>query len=115
MNNEKFALENEKNPFVWMKKIKSRDETYYKKQKLTKFEELEEILIMGLRLEEGIDLENVFQNISRDFFNEIVTIEKLEFLTTQGLLEKQKKSMRKIQLTDDGILKLDSVVEFLLN
>ena len=115
VKNEKFALENEKNPFIWMKKIKSRDETYYKKQKLTKFEELEEILIMGLRLEEGIDLKNVFKNISRDFFYEIATIEKLNFLTAQGFLKKQEKSDLKIQLTDEGILKLDSVVEFLLN
>ena len=73
---------------------------------LTELDQLEEILLMGLRTTEGvIDLD---KKISPDIVESILSQDKLNFLRAQGLLKPDQ-----LCLTDAGMIKLDSIVEFL--
>lgn len=95
----------------WLQKISANQSTYAIKRELSEQEQLEETFIMGLRLTNGIDLQNITAKFSEFLLSPILS--RIEFLSQQGLL--QKTSQNFIKLTEQGLLKTNSVIDFLLS
>ncbi len=72
-------------PDLWLKKAKEKNgiQTI---DKITQIELIEELILMGLRLEKGIE-NKLFKEICKKDFNEIFNLEKLKKLENLGLLE----------------------------
>ena len=79
-----------------------------KKSILTQQEIIEEFLIMGLRINKGINLENLQKNINCNSFYEILNVENINILSNFGLIEANNTN---IKLTKKGFLLLNSVIE----
>ena len=109
--NYKYATEKIRNPFEWAKAIEEKQESYSVFSKLNEEEILQEILIMKLRLVKELDLCDLYKKVSKNAVQKMISYKKLEFLHSQGLIKLQNPT--KIRLTESGILKLNSIVEFL--
>ena len=114
LQNERCALENERNPFEWLQKIQNREDYIIHKQYLSKKEELEEIFIMGMRLSKGLNITALFENIPAEILGKVITHKKINFLVSKGLLIPEALNDNYLQLTSEGFLKLDSIIEFFL-
>ncbi|GHT99150.1 coproporphyrinogen III oxidase [Alphaproteobacteria bacterium] len=97
-------------PYAWKKSLEQKSDARESTKILSSREKLEEMLIMGLRLNEGIELKDIHENNSEDVISEILGPEKIRFLINKQLLIEHPT---KLQLTEAGLLILDSVVEFL--
>lgn len=74
-------------------------------------EQLEEMIITGLRKISGIKFSELLQRIPKEIVLKIITPEKIKFLQEQNLIYHQPDV---IKLTSEGMIKLDSVVEKIL-
>ena len=63
---------------------------------------------MGLRINKGINLENLQKNINCNSFYEILNVENINVLSNFGLIEANNTN---IKLTKKGFLLLNSVIE----
>jgi oxygen-independent coproporphyrinogen-3 oxidase len=99
-------------PFLWKAAIDQSKMTFSQTNILTEEEKLTEIIIMGLRLVNGITIDDLYKKISPKIVDRIVSKEKLKFLREKKLIEDETRS--KIQPTKSGLKKADSIVEFLL-
>lgn len=111
--NYKYATEKIRSPFEWEKAIEERKETCSVFSKINEEEILQEILIMKLRLIKELDLCDLYEEVSKNIVEEMISYKKLEFLQSQGLIKLQ--NLTQIKLTESGMLKLNSIVEFLCN
>ena len=93
------------------KAIEEKNETYSLFSKLNEEEILQELLIMKLRLLKELDLCDLYKEVSKNTVEKIISRKKLQFLQSQRLIKVQ--NLKKIKLTKTGILKLNSIVEFL--
>ena len=66
---------------------------------------------MKLRLLKELDLCDLYKEVSKNTVEKIISRKKLQFLQSQRLIKVQ--NLKKIKLTKTGILKLNSIVEFL--
>jgi len=87
-------FENEKNrraisllcePSAWLNKVESDGIAIQKIEEITQDELLEELILMGLRLEEGIDEKYFYPHFSKKF-REIFDYKKLEKMQDDGLI-----------------------------
>ncbi|GHT92165.1 hypothetical protein FACS1894122_05630 [Alphaproteobacteria bacterium] len=97
-------------PYAWKKSLEQKSDARESSKVLSPREKLEETLIMGLRLNEGIELKNIHENNSKDVVSEVLSDEKIRFLIDKQLVVEH---LTKLQLTEAGLERLDSVVEFL--
>lgn len=81
-------------------------------RELTEEEELQEIIITGLRVSAGLNMQNVYKRIPKNIVDGTLTLNKLQFLRNNEFIE---NDLNKIQLTEAGVIKLNSVIEFLLS
>ena len=118
IDGKKHAMQKMRDPFEWAKNLQefNRDKVVTKNrlwkinQPLSEEEVLKEYLIVGLRLLEGIEMENLAWYVSRNTIEKILSSSKLNFLRTRRLLRKDK-----LRLTKFGLAKINSVLEFLCN
>lgn len=71
-------------------------------------DQLEEMILTGLRKISGIKISELFQQIPEQIVRKIITQDKLNFLRKCKLIEPQDD---KIQLTAEGLMKINSVIE----
>ena len=108
INQKRYSFQNIKNPTKWHEKCIKNQNGISKKSILTQQEIIEEFLIMGLRINKGINLENLQKNINCNSFYEILNVENINILSNFGLIEANNTN---IKLTKKGFLLLNSVVE----
>ncbi len=109
-NDQKYELKKFRDINKWKSRLSENLSTYEEKKALTKSEQLEESFIMGLRLSEGISLEKLKSKFSKALLNPI--FKKIQILSRENLFEESKTH---IKLTEDGILKQNSVIGFLFD
>ena len=80
---------------------------HLRQEELTPFERAEELLIMGLRLTEGIN-KNYFAERCGLNFDDLCNPQKISEFTTLGLLINNPDSIR---LTDSGFLVMNKIIE----
>lgn len=78
---------------------------------LTQKEILEEMVIAGLRKISGIAFSELYQQVTEDFVRKTITDDKIDFLLRHQLIYDHSD---RLQLTHDGLMKLDSVIDLLM-
>jgi putative oxygen-independent coproporphyrinogen III oxidase len=99
----KRATMSEKHPERWLEKVEAHGQGLVVDEPLTAEEAADEMLLMGLRLREGVPSERYRQMSGRG-----ISPERLEFLREHGLIESAADG--RLRTTLDGWLVLDSVV-----
>ncbi|MCL6705751.1 radical SAM family heme chaperone HemW [Pseudomonas sp. R2.Fl] len=99
----KLATATERNPEQWLGLVENRGEGIVDQERLGRDEQADELLLMGLRLREGVDLARWQQLSGRD-----PDPDREEFLLGHGFIERIGNS--RLRCTPKGMLVLDSVV-----
>ncbi|MDR2794366.1 MAG: radical SAM family heme chaperone HemW [Holosporaceae bacterium] len=112
IDGRKYEIKKISSPEKWADALKNKENTVSIQKMLSFQEELEERVIMGLRLIDGVDMKNLREVIPGKNICQTLSDQKIYFLMTHDLLEKNNE---KIKLTYLGTLKMNSVLEFLLS
>ena len=102
----KFSYHNIKNPENWLEKSLTENNPIQEIKRLSKLQEFEETIMMGLRIDEGINLNDIQKKLGVKL-NE----ERLEYLINLKFISKNKNNLR---LLKKGKLLLDKVIQELL-
>lgn len=108
IGDQKYELKKIRDINKWKSRLFEGLSTYEERKSLTKFEQLEEIFIMGLRLSEGISIKRLNSKFSNYLLRPIY--KKIASILDTGLFE---KSQTHIKLSEDGLIKQNSMIEFL--
>lgn len=100
---EKLATATEKHPETWLSLVEERGHGVIDEEHLDREEQADELLLMGLRLREGIDLVRWCALSGRE-----PDPDREQFLISQGFIERLGNS--RLRCTPSGMLILDSVV-----
>lgn len=112
-----FATEKIGDPKGWAEAVRGGLGAYSAWYELSEEEILEEILIMRLRLvQKPLCMKELYEAVSNDVVDRIITENKLSFLRELQMIEEIEASDlgAAIKLTDAGILRLNSIIEFLV-
>lgn len=101
--NGKFATATERHPETWLAAVEARGEGLVEDVSLTREEQGDEFLLMGLRLVEGVDLAR-FEAIS----DRRIDPRRVADLVEHGMVERLSDS--RMRVTPAGLLVLDAVV-----
>jgi oxygen-independent coproporphyrinogen-3 oxidase len=109
INTEKgrIAIQNIKEPLLWAKNVSKKKNGISIKSYLSKEEIINEYILMGLRIKNGIDAEK----IKEENFYEILDKKNIELLENNELILANEKN---IKLTKKGFLLLNSIIEKLI-
>jgi putative oxygen-independent coproporphyrinogen III oxidase len=97
------ATATEKHPENWLSLVEARGHGLVSDEKLSRLEQADELLVMGLRLAEGIDAAR-FEKLSGTSFN----AERVSFLEREGLIERGENA--RLRVTPAGFPLLDAIV-----
>ncbi|HBF31031.1 radical SAM family heme chaperone HemW [Rhizobium sp.] len=100
---DKMATVTEKHPETWLEKVEQHGDGMIEQDLLGPDEQSDELLLMGLRLREGVDLARWQQLSGRD-----PDPEREQFLLEHGFIERLGNS--RLRCTPKGMLVLDAVV-----
>ncbi|MDR2107762.1 MAG: radical SAM family heme chaperone HemW [Holosporaceae bacterium] len=110
VNGQKIEAKKISDPFLWANAVAENRNAFSLFNILTEEEKLQEAIITGLRLIEGISADELCAKVSPEVVHRIVSPQKLEFLRKKRLLAKEK-----IRLTRVGLKRMNAVLEFLLS
>jgi len=99
----KFATATERNPEAWLEAVRIQGHGMIEHVSLEHEEQADEMLLMGLRLREGLDLVRWSERSGR-----MLDPDKEDFLIGHGFLERLGNA--RIRCTPQGMLILDAVV-----
>ena len=99
-------------PTKWLQEVSNNGSGIQNINKLSKIEMIEEMLMMGLRLEKGIDI-NYLENKTGRKLSEIIDIKIAAYYKAQGLLTWDNEEAN-IKLTDKGLMLHSYIVPRLL-
>ncbi|TAN50703.1 MAG: radical SAM family heme chaperone HemW [Rhodospirillales bacterium] len=105
-----YITECQPNPALWLRQVQDKGHGYKAAQFLLPGERAEELVLMGLRLAEGIDLDRFLQLSGFDLF-EVIDPAACRRLVKDGFLAEKPG---RLQVTDEGRLLLDSLTRVLL-
>lgn len=108
INQKRYSIQNLKKPLNWLDKTLKNKNGISIKKLLSKQEIIEEYLIMGLRIKDGIKIKNLQKNIDCNNLYDILDKSNIEFLAKLNLINANDKN---IKLTKNGFLLLNSVIE----
>ncbi|THF47067.1 radical SAM family heme chaperone HemW [Allorhizobium terrae] len=100
---DKMATVTEKHPETWLERVEKHGDGMIEQDLLGPDEQSDELLLMGLRLREGVDLARWQQLSGRD-----PDPEREQFLLEHGFIERLGNS--RLRCTPKGMLVLDAVV-----
>jgi len=99
----RIATSTEKNPERWLALVEASGHGLVEEEKLSQLEQADEMLVMGLRLAEGIDVAR-FERLTGVSLNP----ERVSFLESEGLVERSHDS--RLRVTASGFPLLDAIV-----
>lgn len=99
----KYATATERHPETWLAAVAAKGHGMVEQESLERDEQADEMLLMGLRLREGLDLARWSELAGRG-----LDPEREAFLIEHGLLERLGNS--RLRCTQSGMLVLDAVV-----
>lgn len=104
---QKSSLKNLRAPETWLKHVESRGEGIEEKDPLPLQQQIDECLLMGLRLKKGISQARLQELFGKDFYN-ILDISEVEWLQEQGFLNFNKENLA---VTPKGRLCLNAIIQ----
>ncbi len=99
----RIATSTEKYPERWLARVEQNGHGLIEEEKLSQLEQADEMLVMGLRLAEGIDVGR-FERLTGVSLN----AERVSFLEREGLVERGENS--RLRVTPTGFPLLDAIV-----
>ncbi len=99
----RIATSTEKNPERWLARVEEKGHGLVEQEELSKLEQADEMLVMGLRLAEGIDVAR-FERLTGVSLNP----ERVSFLESEGLVERSPDA--RLRVTPSGFPMLDAIV-----
>jgi oxygen-independent coproporphyrinogen-3 oxidase len=99
----RIATSTEKHPERWLTRVEQDGHGLIEEEKLSHLEQADEMLVMGLRLAEGIDVAR-FERLTGVSLN----AERVSFLESEGLVERGENS--RLRVTPSGFPLLDAIV-----
>ncbi|WP_342667216.1 radical SAM family heme chaperone HemW [Kiloniella spongiae] len=106
----KIATRQHRAPEIWLSTVEQAGHATRTHSSISDTERFEEMLMMGLRLSDGIKLKDI-QNETGLNLSDFIQLTKVEQLEQEGLLSLDK---RRIRATDEGRTRLNSVLSYLL-
>jgi len=103
LGRDRFATANEKHPETWLRRLEETGSAAVDDTLLTREEQGDEFLLMGLRLSEGVDLQRYERIGGRE-----INRRRIDDLIEHGMIERLDGS--RVRTTPAGALVLDSVV-----
>jgi putative oxygen-independent coproporphyrinogen III oxidase len=103
VDGKRMAQATEKSPEAWLTKVERDGFGLIEDQSLTSEEQGDEMLVMGLRLREGIDLERYHKLAGRE-----INPDQIAFLESQGFVERVGQT--RLRVTPAGFPVLDAIV-----
>jgi oxygen-independent coproporphyrinogen-3 oxidase len=94
-------------PEKWLEKVENEGFGMQKQEKISQNEFLEEFLLMGLRLKDGIRNQDFINNFDKNIAD-LIDIFKLQPLIEQNLLLCDENC---IKITDEGRLLTNSIID----
>ncbi len=110
LNGVKTATRAHKAPELWMQRVQRDGHGAHEMESVTQEQRAREMLMMGLRLMEGVSLEN-FRKEADTEFSAFVNPKQAKILVEEGLLDISGDVVR---ATPDGRQRLDALLKFLL-
>lgn len=107
----RYNIENENLPQKWLDNVYNYGFGYSLKGQIPKNEFIEEILLMGLRLRSGINIDNLQNYIKVNNIKDLINDKYLNVLKTNDIIEINEKNLR-INMNYFNVL--DSIIEKLL-
>ncbi len=107
----RYAIQNLKNPIAWLDKCIQKSNGISLKTKLLEKEIVEEFVLMGLRIKDGIKLSDLQKNVNVNSLYEVLDKKNIEFLSKNGLIVENGEN---IKIKGDGFLLLNSIIEKIL-
>ena len=99
----RIATSTEKNPERWLAQVEDKGHGLVEEEKLSQLEQADEMLVMGLRLAEGIDVAR-FERLTGVSLN----ADRVSFLESEGLVERSDDL--RLRVTASGFPLLDAIV-----
>ncbi len=94
-------------PLMWLRKVEESGAGIQKLEKISAQELVEELILMGLRLRDGVEDEIFIQHFGKKL-NEILNFKNLQKLENQGLIKIAQSS---IKIPDQSRLLTNSIIE----
>lgn len=110
LDHQKFATRTHRAPEIWLDKVLKKGHGYHNFEEILTRECFTEMMMMGLRLKQGIEIQNI-EKITGKNWQEVLRMDKLESLQNEGYLTLSKTH---IKPTQDGMQRLNSLLSFLL-
>ena len=111
LNADKFATRAHRAPELWMERVRQHGHGAHDMEKVTPDQRGREMLMMGLRLMEGVDLAGFTTETGKNF-SDFVNPQKAKLLLEEGLLD---ISGTTVAATRAGRQRLNAVLAFLLS
>lgn len=106
----KFATRTHRAPDIWLNKCEAQGHGYHDFEDVNAEERFSEMMMMGLRLKEGIAFEDIEHEIKQDW-RMLIRQDKAQHLVDEGMLE---ITPNHIKPTREGMQRLNSLLSYLL-
>ncbi|HPF78052.1 MAG TPA: radical SAM family heme chaperone HemW [Alphaproteobacteria bacterium] len=110
LDQKKFATRTHRAPDIWLKKINEDGNGYHPFEEVASEERLTEMMMMGLRLNTGVELAQIERETQQDW-RMALRQDKVQNLVDEGLLILTKTH---IKPTSEGMQRLNGVLSYLL-
>lgn len=110
LSDKKYATRTHRAPDIWLDKVANDGHGFHPFEEVNKEECFTEMMMMGLRLRAGIELENISRETGQDW-RMVLRQDKLQHLVDEGLLE---LTSTHIKPTLDGMQRLNGLLAYLL-
>jgi len=107
----RYAIQNLRNPVKWLKRCNQLSNGISIKSKLSTQEIIDEFVLMGLRIKNGIELSNLQRNLEVNNLYQILNKKNIEMLSKNGLISANAKN---IKINSKGFLLLNSIIAKIL-
>lgn len=111
VNKRWYATQKFSSPKIWLQKSLEKNLTLYKNDKISEHERAQEILLTGLRLYNGINIQVLLKKLKLNSENEIIDIIELKKFKKLGLIDINKSI---IKITKQGFPVLNHITSKLL-
>lgn len=110
IKNKRYSIENTKDPIKWLNNCINKGRSG-KKYALNEEEIIEEFILMGLRIKNGINLKDIQKNIQTESLYDILNEKNIKILEQNNFLTATDKN---IKIKNDGFILLNSIIEKIL-
>lgn len=107
LNKQWYATQKFSAPTVWLNKIFEKKTTFYEKTEISNKTRVKEILLTGLRIRKGVNIEKLFDNLNIQKDDSIINKKECGNLNKLGLIENNNDILR---ITKKGIPVLNHIL-----